>query len=77
MEQGLPFEPKDLNKLNADLLIGLFVQHQALFDVLIEHLGLSYPDYLKKMVEKEQDLLSRLYAQYGSTPDLSDPGKTD
>lgn len=69
---GLPFDRKDLDKINTNLLISLVAQQQALFEALLEHYPL--PRVQERMLElypvKLQAALSHLYTQYGVTPDV-------
>ncbi len=73
--EGLPFDKKDLDKINTNLLISLVAQQQALFEALLEHYQL--PEVQARMLElypvKMQAALGHLYTQYGVTPDVLMP----
>ena len=74
MEQGLPFDRNDLDKINTNLLVSLISQQQALFEILFDHLGLKKEDVENRAKviypEKTKENLAHLYTQYGMTPDV-------
>lgn len=77
MADALPFEPKDLNKINTNLLIGVLAQQQILFDILFQHFGFSRDQMLLAIQEKENAIVNHLYTLYGLTPDILMPDKDE
>lgn len=81
MAEGLPFDRKDLDKINANTLISLVAQQQALFAALVLHLKLDVVQFEKEAErlyqEKTTSVLSHLYTQFGMTPDVLLPEKDD
>jgi hypothetical protein len=73
--ESFPFDAKDLNRINTNLIIGILAQQQVLFDVLFQHFGISRDQMLLEIQEKEKSIVSHLYTLYGMTPDVLLPDK--
>jgi len=73
-KEGLPFDRKSLDIVNANLLISVSAMQSVCLEILRKHLEI--PDLeMKKEIEtlynqKKSDILSHLYTQYGMTPDV-------
>lgn len=80
-QPGLPFDPKNLDKINANTLISLVAQTQAMFVALVLQLKLDVSrfeaDAERLYPEKFSEILSHLYTQFGLTPDVLLPEKDD
>ena len=81
MANGLPFDKKDLDKINATTLVSLVAQTQAMFVALVLQLKLDAgrfeADAERLYPEKFLAVLNHLYTQFGMTPDVLLPEKDD
>lgn len=75
MEQkGMPFDRRDLDKVNASMLVTVIANQHAMFDIITSHLDIPQEQLFKEFNDllplKIQAVLDQLYKQHGMTPDV-------
>ena len=77
---SLPFDGKELNRVNTQILLMIHSFQHAAVDVIIDHLSFPQSEKdqmlieLNSLAQKKMDtLIAFLYTQFGLTPDILKP----